>query len=143
VIRTTVLVIATILGSCASAYAQEAWESGLNVRDLERHSAAVDDSAVMADVCASSLSTMSGLMQKEADFMRQPLAKLTTSSLSGIGNAWIKIGAKRRGVDVEAYKTTYLAPASGLMLQLQVQDLNYWIEHCLSLTKRLVEQRSE
>ena len=136
-IRKTMLAIAATLACSAPAYAQEEWKWGVNFYDLQLHSAVADDSPVAADICSSALIAMASFMTDEggnADTIYQ---------LATFGNAWTEQGANRRETDLDAYKSKYMLPAFGLMRDLDIDHLTYWTEHCLQLTKRSVEQRSE
>jgi len=136
-IRKTLLAFAATLAVSTPAYAQEEWKWGVNFYDLQLHSAFADDSAVAADVCSSAFLAMVVFMEDERG------DQVTIDQLRTFGFAWKEEGANRREVDLETYNSKYLVPAFGLMRQLSVEHHTYWTEHCLALTKRLVDQRPE
>ncbi|RYG31122.1 MAG: hypothetical protein EON93_13535 [Burkholderiales bacterium] len=136
-IRTIVLALAATFALSAPAHAQQEWKWGVNFYDLQLHSAVSDDSEVVADICSAAFIATAAFLQDEDG------SPDTIHQLATFGKAWTEEGANRRGVELEAYKSTYMIPAFILMQKLDIDHLQYWNEYCLKLTQRSVEQRSE
>ena len=126
-----VLAMGLAFSAAGGARAGEEWKWGVNFYDLQLHSLPEADSAVEADICASSLLYMASVMmdlgEKDAQYQ-----------LATLSNAWKGEGMKRRQVDAAIYQDKYLLPAFSLMRNLEHEHAVFWSQHCIALTRKHV-----
>lgn len=131
---TRVLMIVLAIGLtvlAVPAQAGEEWKWGVNFYDLQLHSMPEENSAVEADICASSLLYMASVMMDQGNTEG-------LNQLAALSNVWKGEGMKRHAVDAATYQDKYLLPAFTLMRNLDHDHAVFWSQHCVALTRKYV-----